>query len=131
DFLERDGIVAHHLDVGTQLAQVLNEVVGERVVVIDDEDHFLVCAWGPTFSNCARGPTPGRSRSRVRARSGSRLSRACRGSPSSARRGNTGLCLLRERFKVLPVQVPALSRAPAPCRAFLRTPRPGSNPSRC
>ena len=31
-------VVAHDLDLGAQLAQVLDEVVGERVVVVDDED---------------------------------------------------------------------------------------------
>src|SRR5919112_4147357 len=30
-------IVAHHLDVGPELAEVLDEVVGERVVVVDYE----------------------------------------------------------------------------------------------
>ena len=31
------GVVAHDLHLGAQLAQVLDEVVGERVVVVDDE----------------------------------------------------------------------------------------------
>ena len=31
-------VVAHDLDLGPELAQVLDEVVGERVVVVDDED---------------------------------------------------------------------------------------------
>ncbi len=31
-------VVAHDLGLGAQLAQVLDEVVGERVVVVDDED---------------------------------------------------------------------------------------------
>ena len=32
------GVVAHDVELGAQLAQVLDEVVGERVVVVDDED---------------------------------------------------------------------------------------------
>src|SRR6185295_10595486 len=36
---DRHLIVAAHADVGAQLAQVLHEVVGKRVVVVDDEDH--------------------------------------------------------------------------------------------
>src|SRR4051794_41162599 len=31
-------VIAHHLDRGAELTQVLDEVVGERVVVVDDED---------------------------------------------------------------------------------------------
>ena len=31
------GVVAHDVDLGPQLAQVLDEVVGERVVVVDDQ----------------------------------------------------------------------------------------------
>ena len=31
-------VVAHDVDLRTQLPQVLDEVVGERVVVVDDED---------------------------------------------------------------------------------------------
>src|SRR4051812_27630644 len=31
-------VVAHHLELGPQLAEVLDEVVGEGVVVVDDED---------------------------------------------------------------------------------------------
>src|SRR5262249_19537393 len=33
------GVVAHDPQLGAQLAQVLHEVVGERIVVVDDEDH--------------------------------------------------------------------------------------------
>src|SRR4029078_12826359 len=35
----RDAVVAHHAHVLPQLAQVLDEVVGERVVVVDHEQH--------------------------------------------------------------------------------------------
>src|SRR5690349_2224198 len=38
DRLERDGVVALDGDVGTQLAEILREVVGERVVVVDQEE---------------------------------------------------------------------------------------------
>src|SRR2546422_9185284 len=39
DPLDVRRVVAHDLEVGAELAQVLDEVVGERVVVVDDEDH--------------------------------------------------------------------------------------------
>ena len=39
DVLDGHLVVAHHLDVGTQFAEVLVEVVGEAVVVIDKQDH--------------------------------------------------------------------------------------------
>jgi hypothetical protein len=32
-------VVALHKELGTKFPKVLNEVVGERIVVIDDEDH--------------------------------------------------------------------------------------------
>ena len=41
DLVDRDLIVAKDLDVERRidLAQPLHEVVGERIVVVDDEDH--------------------------------------------------------------------------------------------
>src|SRR5215210_3297712 len=36
--LDGDGVVADHVQLRAQLAEVLDEVVGERVVVVDDED---------------------------------------------------------------------------------------------
>ena len=38
DLLDADLVVARDLDVGAQLAQVLVEVVGERVVVVEQQD---------------------------------------------------------------------------------------------
>jgi hydroxymethylbilane synthase len=35
--VHRERVVAHHLDVRAELAQLLREVVGERVVVVDDQ----------------------------------------------------------------------------------------------
>ena len=37
-------IVAANLNFGAQFAQVLDEVVSERIVVIEDEDHMLIVA---------------------------------------------------------------------------------------
>jgi hypothetical protein len=37
-------IVAANLNFGAQFAQVLDEVVSERIVVIEDEDHQLIVA---------------------------------------------------------------------------------------
>src|SRR5438046_9905101 len=39
DAREVNGVVAQHLEPGAELAQVLDEVVGEGVVVVDDQDH--------------------------------------------------------------------------------------------
>jgi hypothetical protein len=37
-------VVAANLDVSAQFAQVLDEVVSERIVVIEDEDHAFIVA---------------------------------------------------------------------------------------
>ena len=34
-----EGVIAANVHLGSQLPQVLHEVVGERIVVVDDEDH--------------------------------------------------------------------------------------------
>src|SRR5712692_8651616 len=39
--VERDLVVARHVHAGAQLAHVLDEVVGERVVIIQHQDHDL------------------------------------------------------------------------------------------
>ena len=38
DVVDGDGVVAHDLEVGPDLAHLLDEIPGERVVVVDDED---------------------------------------------------------------------------------------------
>ena len=40
DFVDAHGIIANHLHFRTKLAEVLHEVVGEGVVVIDNEEHL-------------------------------------------------------------------------------------------
>ena len=40
DFVDAHGIIANHLHFRTQLAEILYEVVGEGVVVIDYEEHL-------------------------------------------------------------------------------------------
>ena len=40
DFVDAHGIIAHHLHCRPKLAEVLDEVVGEGVVVIDNEEHL-------------------------------------------------------------------------------------------
>ena len=39
DLFHRQLVVAADLDLGAQLAQVLDKVVGERIVVVEDKDH--------------------------------------------------------------------------------------------
>src|SRR5437762_426287 len=51
---ERYCVVADDVRVGPQLAEVLHEVVGERVVVVDDEDH----ARGPATAMRSARITP-------------------------------------------------------------------------
>src|SRR5437867_6405696 len=38
DLVESDGVVAPHVDLGAELAEVLDEVVGERIVVIHHQE---------------------------------------------------------------------------------------------
>ena len=42
DFFERDLIIAIHGDFLLEFTEVLHEVVGERIVVIDHQEHKLV-----------------------------------------------------------------------------------------
>ena len=37
--LDRDFVVSVHEYVGLQLAKILNEVEGERIVVVEDDNH--------------------------------------------------------------------------------------------
>ena len=39
DFRDADLVVAAHLDLRPQLAQILHQVVGKRVVIVENEDH--------------------------------------------------------------------------------------------
>ena len=45
--LDGQGVVADDKRLRAQLAQVVDEVVGEAVVVIDDEDHAPLLGAGP------------------------------------------------------------------------------------
>src|SRR5438067_2451540 len=47
DFVEADLIIAIHAQFFTQLAEVLDEVVRERIVVIDDENHSPLSSSNP------------------------------------------------------------------------------------
>jgi hypothetical protein len=42
DLADRDLVITADDDVSPKLPQVLDEVVGERVVVVEDEDHLLL-----------------------------------------------------------------------------------------
>ena len=41
DIFERHDIVAHDLNARAKLAQVLHQVVGERIVIVDDQNHEI------------------------------------------------------------------------------------------
>ena len=43
NFIDRDGVVAPDNGLTAKLAKILDEVVGERIVIIEDEQHGL--AW--------------------------------------------------------------------------------------
>ncbi len=55
DPVDRDLVVAMDDELGTQFAEVLDEVVGEGVVVVDDEEHGT-----PTYGPAGAGQTEGR-----------------------------------------------------------------------
>src|SRR5580704_14888729 len=40
DFFDGDFVVAVDFDVATELAEILREVVGKRIVVVEKQDHF-------------------------------------------------------------------------------------------
>jgi hypothetical protein len=44
DFADGDLVVAANFDFGTQFSEVLDEVVGERVVVVENENHRVILA---------------------------------------------------------------------------------------
>jgi hypothetical protein len=46
-----DFVVAANLYLGAQFAKVLDEVVSERIVVIEDEDHKFIVAPGAKFQS--------------------------------------------------------------------------------
>ena len=68
DLVDRDGVVAHDLHVGAELAEVLHEVVGERIVVVDDADHGSRHVRGPAARARARGAAPAPCRASLRIR---------------------------------------------------------------
>src|SRR6267154_5163021 len=40
NFLDGDFVVAVHLDIATQLAKILRQVVGKRIVVVEQQNHL-------------------------------------------------------------------------------------------
>src|SRR5712692_3926162 len=54
--VERDLVVARHVHAGAQLAHVLDEVVGERVVVVQHENHDLPDPGGSAGCRSSPGP---------------------------------------------------------------------------
>jgi hypothetical protein len=43
-------VIAPHLDLLPQFAQILNQVVGEGIVIVEDEDHADDSLSGKTFA---------------------------------------------------------------------------------
>src|SRR6185437_707925 len=56
DLVDGDGVVPTDGRLGPQLAEILHEVVGERVVVVDDEEHACQYTAGPGTAPL-KGPT--------------------------------------------------------------------------
>ena len=49
DFVERNFVVAADLDLATELAEILGQVVSERVVVVEEKDHGFLPLWRNGF----------------------------------------------------------------------------------
>jgi hypothetical protein len=50
DLADGHFVVAANLNLGAQFAKILDEVISERIVVIEDEDHrFIVAVKKPGF----------------------------------------------------------------------------------
>src|ERR1700722_8321948 len=45
DFVERDLVVAAHFELLAHLAEILGEVVGEGIVVVEEQDHDFFPGW--------------------------------------------------------------------------------------
>ena len=41
----RDLVIAPHFDLRPQFAQILHQVVGERIVIVENENHTLDCSF--------------------------------------------------------------------------------------
>ncbi len=55
DFVERNLVVKIDSDVGAKLSQIMIQVVGERIIVVDEENHlFLHCSANSTAFSMAR-----------------------------------------------------------------------------
>ena len=80
-------IVAPHLDLGAQLAQVVEQVVGEAVVVIEQEQHRIGRARGPV---AARAVRPSAKRARPVPSSGKRARTRRQGGVNHAGLGAPG-----------------------------------------
>ncbi len=68
--LDGGPVVAHRVHLGPELAQVLNEVVGERVVVVEDEDPHgqSGCSQASSTARITASPSPPTPRTRRPAR---------------------------------------------------------------
>ena len=125
DLFHAQFVVAHHLDLGLELAEVLHQVVGEGVVVIDHQQHagcnllisFLCESHHPAFA------TPGSRRARGGRGSGSsalclwktgdagRRDRPGRRRRSQARQRQRANALMREVMMLLRWITIAVSRS--------------------
>src|SRR3569623_1116998 len=52
DLIDADLIIAVHAHIGAELAQILHQVVGERIIIVDHQQHDII---PPARSSC-RGP---------------------------------------------------------------------------
>ena len=83
--VDRRGVVAHDVELGAELAQVLDEVVGERVVVVDRRGRAFTPS-PPARTPARSRPTPRPPSPRSRApRSPARSRPRCRRPPARAR----------------------------------------------
>src|ERR687887_2791856 len=55
DFIQRDFIIPKDLHIGAQLAEIMEQIVGEGIVVVDEKYHHLVhCSARSTALSIAR-----------------------------------------------------------------------------
>ena len=106
DFFQRDFVVAEDFDLGTQLAKVLDDVVGEAVVVIDHQQLDLVHG---AHSNPSSTSSLARSKARALASVSFHSSSGTESATTPA-----AACTYRVWFLMMPVRMAiATSMSPA------------------
>src|SRR5690349_15215904 len=118
DLLQRRRVVAHDSNVGAELPEVLHQVVGERIVVVEDENHSPACA-------ISSARTSARALSRVSSNSAAGLESITM--PAPACTNALPFDMITVRMAMQKSRLPAKSRYPT---APAYKPRPDGSSSR-